>query len=186
MDLAQFTLEVAVTGSSNNTDEDHDSSCTPSDLPVDLKLDDEVRLDKIKFAEESRNDAAANLRPFEQAWLPDVYSLIFRLYVFGPLGFWTMAPLRYTAKFDPFLSLDCAPTPSTLAQSKERKGSNFAIWQPCHNRTSGATCATSTSSATRTSRTASSSGAQTPRARTSTTRSGRWDSTRWAGSSGMG
>ena len=23
------------------------------------------------------------------------------------------------------------PTPSTLAQSKQRKGSNFAIWQPC-------------------------------------------------------
>ena len=40
-----------------------------------------------------------------------------------------MAPLCYAAKFDPFLSLDCAPTPSTLAQSKERKGSNFAIWQ---------------------------------------------------------
>ena len=32
------------------------------------------------------------------------------------------------AKFDPFLSLDCAPTPSTLAQSKERKGSNFVIY----------------------------------------------------------
>ena len=42
-----------------------------------------------------------------------------------------MAPLRCAAKCDPFLSLDCAPTPSTLAQSKERKGSNFAIWQPC-------------------------------------------------------
>ena len=41
-----------------------------------------------------------------------------------------MAPLRYAAKFDPFLSLDCASTPSTPAQSKERKGSNFAIWQP--------------------------------------------------------
>ena len=41
-----------------------------------------------------------------------------------------MAPLRYTAKFDPFLSLDCAPTPSSLAQSKERKRSNFAILQP--------------------------------------------------------
>ena len=40
-----------------------------------------------------------------------------------------MAPLRYAAKFDPFRSLDCAPTPSILAQSKERKGSNFAIWQ---------------------------------------------------------
>ena len=35
------------------------------------------------------------------------------------------------AKFYPFLSLDCAPTPSTLAQSKERKGSDFAIWQHC-------------------------------------------------------
>ena len=60
-----------------------------------------------------------------QGWLPDGYSRIFRSYVFGPSGFWTMAPLRYAAKFDPFLSLDCAPTPSTLAQSKERKGSNF-------------------------------------------------------------
>ena len=50
--------------------------------------------------------------------------------MFGPSGFWTMAPLCYAAKFDPFLPLDCAPTPSTLAQSKERKGSNFAIWQP--------------------------------------------------------
>ena len=61
-----------------------------------------------------------------QAWLPDGYGQIFRSYVFGPSGFWTMAPLHYVAKCDPFLSLDCAPTPSTLAQSKERKGSNFA------------------------------------------------------------
>ena len=63
------------------------------------------------------------------AWLPDGDSRIFRLYVLGPSGFWTMAPLCYTAKFDPFFSLDCAPTPSTLAQS--RKGSNCDIWQPC-------------------------------------------------------
>ena len=42
-----------------------------------------------------------------------------------------MAPLGYATKSDPFLSMDCAPTPSTLAQSKERKGPNFAIWQPC-------------------------------------------------------
>ena len=53
-------------------------------------------------------------------WLPDGYSQIFRSYVFGPSGFWTMAPVY---------GLYCAPTPSTLAQSKERKGSNFAIWQ---------------------------------------------------------
>ena len=35
------------------------------------------------------------------------------------------------AKFDPFLSLDCARVEGVGAQSKERKGSNFAIWQPC-------------------------------------------------------
>ena len=52
-------------------------------------------------------------------------------YVFGPSGFWAMAPLCYAAKLDPILSLDCVPTPSTLAQSKKRKGSNFATWQPC-------------------------------------------------------
>ena len=32
-----------------------------------------------------------------------------------------MAPLRYAAKFDPFLSLDCA----------RAWGANVAIWQPC-------------------------------------------------------
>ena len=62
-----------------------------------------------------RRDQSKRLR----LWLLDVYSQIFRSYVFGPSGFWTMAPLRYAA-----------PTPSTPAQSKERKGSNFAIWQP--------------------------------------------------------
>ena len=35
--------------------------------------------------------------------LPDGYSQISRLCVFGPSGFWTMAPLRCAAKFDPFL-----------------------------------------------------------------------------------
>ena len=39
-----------------------------------------------------------------------------------------MAPLHYAAKFNPFFPW---LAPSTLAQSKERKGSNFAIWQPC-------------------------------------------------------
>ena len=43
--------------------------------------------------------------------------------------------LRYATlqNLIPFLSLDCTRTPSTPAQSKERKGSNFAIWQPCHS-----------------------------------------------------
>ena len=71
---------------------------------------------------------ARSLPDPEQPWLPDGYIHIFRTYAFSTLGFWTMALLRYAAKFDPFLSLDCA---SNLAQSKERKGSNFTIWQPC-------------------------------------------------------
>ena len=61
-----------------------------------------------------------------EAWLPDGYSRILRSYVFGPSGFWTMAQLHYAAKFDPFLSLDCARVEGVGAQSKERKGSNFA------------------------------------------------------------
>ena len=47
----------------------------------------------------------------EGAWLPDGYSQISRSYEFGPSGFWTLAPLRYAAKFDPFLSLDSTPHP---------------------------------------------------------------------------
>ena len=46
--------------------------------------------------------------------------------MFGPAGFWTMAPLDYAAKFDPFLSLDCARVEGVGAQSKEKMGSNFA------------------------------------------------------------
>ena len=38
-------------------------------------------------------------------------------YVFGPSGFLTMAPLCYAAKFDPFLSLDCAWVEGVGAQS---------------------------------------------------------------------
>ena len=41
------------------------------------------------------------------------------LYVFGPSGFWTMAPLCYAAKFNPFLSLDWAPTPSALGNPRK-------------------------------------------------------------------
>ena len=44
----------------------------------------------------------------------------------GPSGFRTKAPLRYAGKFDPFLFLDCARVEGVGAQSKERKGSNFA------------------------------------------------------------
>ena len=61
----------------------------------------------------------------DQAWLPDGYNQIFRSYVFGPSGFWTMALVRYAASFDPFLSFG-------LRQGGRGggRGSNFAIWQP--------------------------------------------------------
>merc|ERR1712024_44789 len=44
-------------------------------------------------------------------------------------GLW----LRYASlqNLSPSFSWIARPTPSTPAQSKERKGSNFAIWQPC-------------------------------------------------------
>ena len=37
-------------------------------------------------------------RSDSKAWLPDGDSQILRSNVFGPSGFWTMAPLRYAAK----------------------------------------------------------------------------------------
>ena len=55
-------------------------------------------------------------------WSPDGYGRIFRSYVFGPLGFWTMAPLHYAAKFDPFLSLDCARVEDAI---QEKEGTKF-------------------------------------------------------------
>ena len=64
-------------------------------------------LDKTQPPKELQSFPSPSLPP----WLPDGYSQIFRSGVFGPSGFWTMAPLRYAAKFDPFLSLDCAPHP---------------------------------------------------------------------------
>ena len=39
--------------------------------------------------------------------------------MFGPLGFWTIALLRCAAKFDPFLSLECARVEGVGAQSKD-------------------------------------------------------------------
>ena len=78
---------------------------------------------RISECEKAEKLAAFKKSNSMEAWLPDGYSQIFRLHVFGPLGFWTMATLPYAAKFDQFLSLDCAPTPSTL----EREGIKF-----CH------------------------------------------------------
>ena len=48
--------------------------------------------------------------------------------MFGPSGFWTMAPLCYAAKLDPFLSLDCARVEgkfcrlATLPRRKKGRG----------------------------------------------------------------
>ena len=98
---------------------------------IDSAKESFTNLPKIPKEHNNLGSKRRALKPLTKAWLPDGYSQILRSYVFGPSGFWTMAPLRCAAKFDPFLSLDCTPTPSTLVQSKERKGSNFAIWQPC-------------------------------------------------------
>ena len=54
-------------------------------------------------------------------WLPDGCSQILRSYVFAPSGFWTIAPLRYAAKLDPFLSLDCAIRPPPWRNPRKGK-----------------------------------------------------------------
>ena len=53
--------------------------------------------------DDDNDDILVRLSLF-RAWLPDGYSQIFRSYVFGHSGFWTIALQRYIAKFHPFLS----------------------------------------------------------------------------------
>ena len=62
--------------------------------------------------------------------LPDGYSQIFRSNVFWPSGLLDYCSATLCCKILslPFLGL-CPHTSSTLGQSKERKRSNFAIWQ---------------------------------------------------------
>ena len=71
-------------------------------------------------------------RQSKGTWLPDDYGRIFRLYVFGSSGFWATVWLRYAAlqNLIPSFPWIAPPLPSTMAQSKERKGSSFAIWPP--------------------------------------------------------
>ena len=52
-------------------------------------------------------------------WLPDGYSWIFRSYVFGPSGFWTMAPLRCKILSLPFLGLRQGGGRGATIQGKE-------------------------------------------------------------------
>ena len=60
--------------------------------------------------------------------VPNGYSQIFRSYAIDPSGFWTMALLRYTAKFNPFLSLDCTPSPPhTPSWRNPRKGRDHIL-----------------------------------------------------------
>ena len=67
-----------------------------------------IPLEDVATLDNSYKSGRVQKLSHNQAWLPDGYSQIFKLYVFSPSGFWTIAPLRYAAKFDPFLSLDCA------------------------------------------------------------------------------
>ena len=61
--------------------------------------------DRGLLAKSSTSQLTLPSLPWTDTWLPDGYSQIFRSYVIVPSGFWTMAPLRYAVKCDPFLSL---------------------------------------------------------------------------------
>ena len=52
------------------------------------------QIDKLSGRGDELEEKNSKLGNELQAWLPDGYNQIFRLYVFGPSGFWTMAPLR--------------------------------------------------------------------------------------------
>ena len=48
----------------------------------------------LNFYNRNSGEATELRQYLTQARLPDGYRQIFRLYVFGPSGFWTIAPLR--------------------------------------------------------------------------------------------
>ena len=109
MTLQQFTQASIPSAFAATTTDDFTTEVIPSG---DLGLSS---LNKYVYRIYSGSNVDQDRCTFSSmTWLPDGYRRIFRSYVFGPSGFWTMAPLCYAAKFDPFLSLDCAPTPSTL------------------------------------------------------------------------
>ena len=83
--------------------------------------DGETRRGSFLFVMPEITTTMDSLPLLDKAWLPDGCSQILRSYVFGPSGFWTMAPLRCAAKFDPFLSLDCA-SPRPPPWRNPRKG----------------------------------------------------------------
>lgn len=61
--IAQLILKVNIDGEEILKDENKESICK---LPTDLKLDDDVRLDKIKFAD-SLSDSFPDLSGLQQA-----------------------------------------------------------------------------------------------------------------------
>ena len=64
---------------------------------------------------------------------PESRWLLADLYVFGPSGCWTIAPLHYAAKFDPFLSLDCAPHALHPSAIQGKEGIKFCHLATMHS-----------------------------------------------------
>ena len=67
----------------------------------------------------------------QEAWLPDGYSQIKILYAFGPSGLKDYGSATLCCKIWSLTLLGLGSLPSNLAQSIERKRSNFVIWQHC-------------------------------------------------------
>jgi hypothetical protein len=72
-DLAQFTIDV--TKIDEEMDRDDADNETENDLPKDLKLDDEVRMDKIKFVDSKRGSTTSSLGPTGQAVVLAAFTL---------------------------------------------------------------------------------------------------------------
>ena len=58
----------------------------------------QLKFRSLERKQREKKEIERKLEKCLKGWLPDGDSQILRLYVFGPSGFWTMAPLRYTGK----------------------------------------------------------------------------------------
>ena len=73
----------------------------------------------------TRLDPTRNMSKKAQAWLPDGNSQTLRSYLFGPSVFWTMALLRYAAKFDPFFPWIAPPRPPPWRNPRKGRDHNL-------------------------------------------------------------
>ena len=65
--------------------------------------------------------------------MPDGYSQILRFFVFGPSGFWTMAPLRYAPNLIPSFPWIAPPRPPPWQNPRQGRDEILPSGNPVHD-----------------------------------------------------